>query len=292
MPNESEIASKIVEILSAAPGQKLPGTELATTLKSTCGFSSAVHGKLRDFVDAYAPSVVRVGQTGKDWIYQLKSAAASSTLSTQGADHPPTPAPSGTRQARTLETGVWKAFASPNSPFKLVANEETGELRDLPPGSPLPGGPWKQVPPCSVEKHLEIAAAWVQTLPDPKTRAFLETALKNGSGPASIFYETVKKLALAPQWNRFRTQRILAVFEEALQTMRIPWRQAAPGDRQAGVATVTRTGRTPYAAGSGPRFTPQRPREIAVAALERMSDAEIRNLPIPLGYVLDILEIR
>lgn len=260
-------SSKIVEILQSSPTRSKKGTDLATELKIH-GYAPAIHGKLREFIDMNVPSVVRVAHAGKDWIYGLKPPEPAVDGMAAGTARPRH------RDTPVLETTVWKTFASPNTPFRLYGNQETGELRVIPPNLAAPDGAgWKVIQSCSAQQHMQIAEAWVETIADAKIRSFLETTLRAGSGPDSLFFETVKKFGLLSQWNKFRTQRIVTVFQTTLDQLGIPVKDAEPV-----AATTTSTNDAAHAPKSAPSGNPpskpngRNARDVALAALQRMSE--------------------
>lgn len=292
--SEAEIATKIVELLSNNPTHSVRGAELAVLLKDACGYSSAVHGKLRELVDTHVPLVVRrhVAGAGMDWIYTLKSA-----LPAVSDDPTATPPAQPIYEAKSSHQGhgfwkvdpkVWKTFVSPTGLFKLFGNHETGQFVVLPQEAAPPEGPWKHIPSCTVDDHLNTANKWFKTVSDPRVRSLLETAIKTGTGPDSIFYETVKKFELTLEWNKFRSKRLLVLLDAHLVELGIPKRDSAVSIPSVGHATETARQRVE----DGSTQHPQRALDIALAAVRRMTDAEIRNLSIPLGHVLDVLNIR
>jgi hypothetical protein len=268
------IADTILEIIDAAANKQVLGTKLASLLSARTNFTSSVHGKLREFVDKNTPDVVRIAPSGKDWIYGRKG-VQSKVL------------PAATFR---LSEPVWKTYASPSSPYTLFANKSTGELCVIPPrGTPLVE-PWVRIPACPPDVHLEIAKAWVAGLASDHKRLMLEGVLESGSGPQSAFYQSVVTLKLIPEWQVFRRTRISEHFESIL--------------RGSGVPLIAPILPTPPA--SIPKLEPQqsasslpasevaesRLREVVLAAVRRMADTELRALPIPVGYVFDILGLR
>jgi hypothetical protein len=296
--SESEIAAKIVEVLSSKPERRMRGTELAAVLKDTCGYSSAVHGKLREFVDTHAPAVERVSRAGMDWVYGLKSCPAEGEAPTDNLRNEAVAASGSSETPATtqkrpeikrhvpatfwkVDPKVWKTFVSPSAVFTLFGSRDTGELLVLPNGSLAPAGPWDQISSCTADDHVRAASDWLKTVSDSAVRQQLETALQNGTGPQSEFFATVERCGLAQRWNSFRTKRLLGMLERRLAELGIPKRNAVVSQRA--------TTESPASNGTG--ISKRHVLSIATAALGRMTNNEIRNLPIPLGHVLDVLDI-
>lgn len=289
MSTNEEIAAQIVEIVRQAPGQKILGTQLAVDLRRAAGFDPNVHGRLKNFISTNVPSVQRIGPSGGDSFYGMAGDGNGEPETTEGPVIPASPVDPETL-SRTLDGSIWKVYASPGSMFHLVGNPKTGELRVIAPGLPTPETPWVAIPSCPVSVHTEIAKAFLAQLQDGEKRAALEEIVdKSGSGPESGFYQKVAAFRLVPEWIQFRRKKIIAQLAAALQDAGIAYHGS--------VAKFRSTIRTPpvkhYEARSEP-VTPQviDIRYIALAAVQKMSVAELRTLSIPLGYILDIISNR
>jgi hypothetical protein len=233
--------------------------------------------------------VKRLERSGGDWYYGL---ADSPERGTPGdSSNPPEAKQLELWALERLGTGpVWKTYASPATPFRLVGNTQTGALAVIQPGKPLPEAPWVAIPSCSVAQHAEIAKEFVLQIEELPKRSILQELIERaGSGPSSGFHQKVRDLGLGPAWARFRRDRILDHLKAALRSSGVEFSEVVdlkpvPPQR---MALGLRDSHLPTSPSSPPSGLDIR--KLAVAAVSRMSETELRSLPIPLGYVLDII---
>jgi hypothetical protein len=171
----------------------------------------------------------------------------------------------------------------------LAGNPQNGKLTVILPGVPVPESPWVTIPSCSTAQHAEIAKRFIEQVDDPVKRVALQDIVDRvGSGPSSGFHEKVRESGLGPQWARFRRDRVLEYLAAALDSAGIDPVEVVAVEKPKPPV------RPPESAGdySAPRPASRMGiniQQVVTAAVGRMSDAELRNLPIPLGYILDII---
>ena len=111
----------------------------------------------------------------------------------------------------------------------------------------------------------------------------------SGSGPSSAFLVAVREKGLASEWSQFRIAKIREFFESSLREKTIPLNAKLTSTAKPKAEITVKS--LPQSAVSLP-LDPSRFREVILAAVQRMSDDELRKLPIPAGYIVDSLEKR
>jgi len=282
-----EAASRISQIIQERPGQTMPGSMLALALRlSLPDFAPYQFGALnfRDFIRKHVPSVREIGKAGEDIIYGRKDpepcSAETPAVSGPAAQRAPDPV------LLSVDIPIWKTYASPLTLHRLFGNTETGDLRVVAPGEVAPSLPWVNIPPCAAEVHLRIANEYLQTIQDEGLRKALGAAL---TGPRwwTGFFLMANQLGLASSWYEFRRRRILTELTNTLQELSVPFKgpklTIGPRPRAQSEVPVSLSARARP-------MDEELIRQLALAAVKRMSVEELRTLSLPLGYVAD--EIR
>jgi hypothetical protein len=266
-----EVAAAIKEIV-ATEGQIL-GSRLSALLKTRFpDWSPRDFGvrSLREFVAAHVTGVLLVGRSGMDVIY--------------GLEQPPT-----TDDQRT-NVNFWRVWVSPKSPYALAVDRASAILTAVQRGSSAESGKIVLDPP-EVEAHREIAREFLSGLPadlQPK----LQTALDSSSPQWWRAWTRALRTAecLAP-WSAFRRQKLedhlssklraagfeAPVIDAILKGVR---EQQAPMPPQ-----MQRTIKATFSKLDNGDML----RRIVTESVQRMSSAELRELRLPLGIVLDAL---
>ncbi len=283
------ISAFLVDFLNKTPGRTLSGTQIAQVLRiAHPDFSPASFGcyNVRNFISKYVRSVREVGRAGADFIYGV-SPAASLTPTSSGAPVSDAPFVQSRSRSGYLDAKVWKTFTAPMTPFTLVGNQQTGEIRVQSSKDPEPEKPWVRVPSLSAEFHRELAVEFVANLTSDDSRKILSDTL---SRPRwwNEFYSAVMGLALARQWNSFRSRKIMQNYEGSLKALGIPLSQEQTVRSTSSPAPISPPPKQLQMFQTG---EDSRLRKLAIRAVERMTISELRALSIPLGYVADELEI-
>ncbi len=288
MHSTEGIASRISDYIQTLPTKTVSGTELAQYLKfSFPGWNPYSYGarNLRVFLERFVPSVVPVGRMGGDILY-----GSSTRKRDQPAEQsqPAVPAVQASTQSETptptLHRELWKAYSSPNSPWRIYANTQTGEISLSGPGRAGLTEPWIAIPPCSPETHLQIAKNFISGLTDENKRETLQKALAQPRW-WDQFYFVAPQLGLLRDWQLYRRREILRDFAESLVRLGIP-AKSKPVTYPAKLPQTREQALSREPAQQGPGDN-DRFRRAVISAVGRMSISELRTLSIPVGYFLD-----
>src|SRR6266581_28355 len=157
------ISAFLIDFLNRTPGRTLKGTQVAQVLKIAYpDFNPMNFGcyNIRNFISKYVRPVNEVGRAGADFIYSIGTPAVQTTASSTESKPEIKPVESEFRSTY-LDTRVWKTFTTPLSPFNLVANPQTGEMRVLSSREPEPDQPWVRVHSFTAEFHKTLASEFV-----------------------------------------------------------------------------------------------------------------------------------
>lgn len=276
----SVIVELIRETLAAAAQGELTGSNIAPAIRSKFpAFTPMAYGcvNLRAFLQRYAPEIYSIGRRGMDYSYSLSSSPSRSDALLGHADG------SSRGLAILHDTKVWKTFASPRDDYQLFGHPANGELRVVGPNETLLDAPWVKIPPCSSEKHREIACEFISQVRKEDQQA-LEGTLDQDNWWIA-YYQTLDSLGLASRWNEFRRTRIVDEFKQTLtdlgiplhprtDRMRLPKPIPPPGQVRS-VATIA--------------LSVVALREVAHRVVDKLSYEDLRRLPVPIGSLLDSL---
>jgi hypothetical protein len=291
MSSPAVISSQIVEIITHTPDQKILGTRLADQLRRVTEFDPAIHGKLGLFITRHAPLVQRLERKGGDWYYGLRTMSPNQDNLPFSEKIPESRTPPNEPGALERLSGpAWKTFVSPHSRHRLMGNPQTGKLTVVSPGMPLPESPWIPVPSCSVSQHADIAKAFVAQLGDTACRSSLEDIIASaGSGPDSGFHEKVRELGLGLEWSPFRRAKIIEILASSLKSLGITFQEVVDFNWKGNKVETPQFHPKPPEPSVNYRSEQIDVQRIVAAAVVKMSNSELRQLPIPLGYILDVL---
>lgn len=271
-----EISSAIRSIV--ASGGELPGSRLAAVLQERQpGWRPADFGarSLREFVAANVTGVVVVGRAGMDVIYGLEG--AKGPASPEAALLPP------------VQPDFWRIWVSSNSPYVLLVDRTSAVVKAVPRGTSATEDEILLVPP-DVDVHRSVAQEFLARVSDG-SRARLQEILEQ---PLDRWWQSwVRELrgsSLLSDWNtfrrhafegRFRSQLLAAAMSEASSD------RVLAEIRQRHLDAPQRRRSSLHA--SAEREDGEDIRRVVLEAVRRMSIAELRDLRLPLGVVLDVL---
>lgn len=301
-PDLLEVGAAVQHFVQANGPQ--PGSVIGGYLGKSFAFSARSRGlpSLTAFLREYVPSLRPVGQSGDDIVWGL----------------------AGEEQDRSdIGEVVWQAVTSPNSARRVavLVHLPTGQWagRTIPDGEPIAGlnppeltgvspeqmvpddPEWRRVFPLSTTVHEEFAKRFLQREDIGPLRAVLEDALQRPRWWMRWRQLLGTRPDLLQVWIDERSRSIHALLQETLESfgmqdavieraLRVP----APG-RPANDAEES-PDPLPVRRGNRTSVVPKRNlgddaalRAIAIAVLERLSAAELRELRLPLGIVLDAL---
>ncbi len=274
--NVQEIGSAIKEIVEAS-GQ-IPGSRLSTALKARVpGWSPADFRlrSLREFIATHVTDVVVAGRSGMDVIYALAGAVPAAPI----VATPP-----------MAEVDFWRVWVSPNSPHALAVDRTGVGILAVPRRGAVSSSQLLLEPP-GVDVHRDVAKAFLATVPPP-LQASLKAVLDSRSDAWwQAWLRELRGTEHLSGWNTFRRQqledRLAAVLREAgLEQTSVDGVLNLIRERH--VVASPRSRRT-ISGGSAFHDGDTALRRLVIEAAQRMSAAELRELRLPLGIVLDVL---
>jgi OST-HTH/LOTUS domain len=284
MIDPSTIATDLSRLVQSSPNSQILGSALAVLIKRVHpDFQSETFGcrNLRDFIRRYAKDIFEAARRGGDIVYSTALMPATSVDSTRVQEFRRISAvPAPVRQL-TISTPVWKTFASPNAFYRIFANRETGEFRTLRRIDDPLDDPWVQVQSCSPASHLQIAREFVENLADESTKSELSKILGLESWWGHFFVAT-RGFGIERLWSGFRRRKLHVEFEQQLKSLGVPAPfSIAPAPIVAGPPVLTAPGPPPELEGDDVL------RRLASAIINRLPTSDLREVWVPLGYVLD-----
>ena len=286
MQDAMVIGADISRLVQNSPNNKLPGSALAVLLKRGYpDFRPEDFGSrnLREFIRKYAKEVFEDGKNGGDIRYAVTLLPSMGEASSRQQEFRAISSIPAIPRRLTVDTPVWKTFASPTAPYRIYANRETGEFRVLHAQQPAPEGAWVQVLSCPPETHIQIAKEFIDGLSDDSAKNQLTKILGLDSWWNHFFF-SARNFGVERQWSAFRRRRLHAELERGLRSLGIP----LPFSSQ----------QPAYVPSIADSMQPQpiaeqqidsKVRRIAAAVIRRLSDSELREVWLPLGHVLDEL---
>jgi hypothetical protein len=296
MVTSEEVASNISSLIESSRNQKITGVELSVLVRHKFpDFLPDRHGcrNLRGFIQRFAPAITEVGRSGADVVYGVRRSTDTPKSSyTEVSDTTPpvaTPAAIGARPDAYISSTVWKTFVTPVSPFKLYANTETGAFEVIPPGGESLQSPWVQIPSCSAEVLRQIARDFIASLSDEPSQKALESTLTQSGLWWNNYYSVSQQLGLEWRWKQYRRRRIVHELESSLKQHCVPLAGmlAASSNRRSTQQPLP--ARPTTAAGLS---EDSRLRSLAIEVVRKMQISELRELKVPLGYVIDALTVK
>lgn len=279
----ADISGDIVDIV--ANGQ-VQGGRLGHELRSRHpGWSAADVGarNLRDFIERFVPGVKVVGHAGLDVVYgPSNSEPGSSALADTAAV--------GDRPA-TGNMNLWRIWVSPNSPYAIAVDHETGRVTTM----ARDGSGNEQIAklePASQVMHREIAREFINGL-DGSAASRLTTALDApGDDWWQSWFSEIQSSGLSERWQRHRTSALDAGLKESIKLLQLTdlaselVYEAVCDDRLVRRVTA-KSSLVPSAVHRSP---PSDLLTIVAAVVQQMSLHDLRELKLPVGLVLDIVQ--
>lgn len=269
-----EAANVIKSIVALDP---IPGSRLSPLLKAQLpDWDPAALGvrNLREFIAAHVPEVVVAGRSGMDVIYALAGTAAEASASGSSGS-----------------VDFWRIWVSPKSPYDLAVDGAKATIRGLRRGEKAEAGEVVLVSPAA-DVHRSIAQTFLTTLP-PSIQPKLQAAFESGS---KHWWQTwVRDLRGADHlegWISFRQEQFETQLTDELR---------AKGLDQSvidHIMTNVRGNRgTPRPTTDDVKDKPAKWETIdraalirlVTAAVQQLSLAELRELRLPVGVVVDLL---
>lgn len=275
----SEIGTEISRLVQTSPNGQILGSALAVLVKRFHpDFRAEDFGcrNLRDFIRMYSKGVFEIAKRGTDVLYSASLLPAMSEGSTRAQEfrdmhavpaHPPRP---------ILPTQAWKTFTSPNEFYRLFANRASGEFRVLRRGDPPLSEPWVLVQSCLPSVHLQIARDFTENLSDEVAKIELAKVLGLESW-WTHFFLAARRFGLEREWSAFRRRKLHAELDQQLKSLGVP------------LPVSPRRANSPAKsfAVPPPVVDDMFLRRIASAVIGKLPSSDLREVWLPLGYVLD-----
>ena len=280
MQNEQQIADFIIEQVNSS--RNISGARLGYALTQFAPDYRLRFGTLRSIVERLcAKSVGVIPPNGPGDVYYVPVSMLSSTI----AETKPSETPA----------DFWKAFTTPSSPSTLCLNKESGDFRLRLRSDPESSTPWVDVPPTTNDDHRKIASEFLAEIA-PEHRSSFEEILKVPGfwSPWVARLRTFEQAKYSKAWAAFRFNKLCELYLQTLKSAGIAEDFAAESLRRLKAfktaaykqtkTTATGSPAAPSSSSSGLSL-----RRLATAALEAMSEDELRRVWLPLGPVADAI---
>ena len=283
----AEIAQYLTESVKSSPTKTLTGGQLSLLIKVRYLDFDPIQYQaknLRAFVQEHVPELRIVGKAGMDIRYGLESTPQEGLQQSESVPVVHGAEPLAPLRVLLSTPRVWKTFVSPTSPFRVSVQPTTGQIRVVHVTERTPED-WRTIEPISANVLLEVARDFVSELPQLQQDALAETL--NRPKWWLPFFDVLRTLSLKSRWIVFRRRSIVEEFERAMGKLERPM------DLEQHATPVVEP--RPAPAGTPPPVTVDSKlrssvaRRLALKAVEKMSDSELRSLNLPLGYIIDAL---
>jgi|GEM_PF-4081229 len=276
---QEDVSTRILALAEESPNKTISGGRLSELLKHHVpGFNLNDYGakNLRAFIrDHLSGKLNELGKVGTDIVYGLPGAVPAETQQ-KGASN------------AKITQEVARVFRSPNAPFELHANRDTGLIRVVEKGSAIQDS-WVRVTPASSETLREIARGFASEMPEDDRRQLMRIFddYPNAWWPRFSIY--IQEKNLCKQWIGFKSRRLNSALEVELHNL-----------------GIIRTGITQVA--SEPESRPQafiphadsiedaspsdELRDVILRVVQKLAISELRELKFPVGDVYDALKQR
>lgn len=284
MLDANAIGADLSRLVQSSPNRTILGSSLAVLLRRVHpAFRPEDFGcrNLRDFVRRYVKEVFENAKRGTDIEYcaALLPTMGETSNSQQELQKMSSRPVLGRRLFITA--AVWKTFVTPKSFYRAFANRETSEFRVLQRHEETPAAPWVSVPSCSPEAHVRIAREFVENLPDETAKTELTKILGLDTWWYHFFL-SARNFGVERQWSAYRRRRLHDEFEQHLKSLGVPLPSSVPPAPAATISSVTETDSPP-----APDDENSALRRIAAGVIRRLPASDLREVWLPLGYVLD-----
>lgn len=270
MTEKSEVIEAVWRLVAEA-GEIL-GSKLAMDLKAAIpDWSAEDFGarSLRDFIVSNVDGVFVAGRSGMDVVYSTSP--------------PKDGQPAGAAKAEPA-ADAWRAWVSPNSPFALAFNTANGNTVLIKRAESVPEG-HVRIEPTTVEEHRAIARDFLGSVAEPARDTLRAIVDSPDEQWWRRWLAELEKMGDLATWNTFRHERLRELLKARLdasgldETARITAAGTVAQSRQ---PRSRKRSRTPQ--------TRNDVRAIVAAVIEKMSEEDLRDLKLPVGLVLDVLD--
>jgi hypothetical protein len=285
-----EIVRELREAVGKTAGAGLAGSALRRLVDQVDPSFHPLHygaTNLRGFIEQHAPDLRIIGKTGMDPVYGF--AAWPDRAATQPPVLPADEA-----------ADLWRIWVSPRSPYELLVNRTTGEVRASRSGTGQSAPALLVVRAAPDTTHRAIVADFIEELREagsPSHAPLRDLFEQAGTSWVRAWLMAMKTAPaeLRAEWHRYRRARLVTRLCEELE------RAGLPSEiREAALRRIT-------SGDSLPRAQPAEPqplvsalpssvqprdeslRDLALAIVARMNDDDISRLLVPLGLAREAL---
>ena len=294
MISREEVALRILALAEEPPDKIISGGRLSELLKhSFSGFSTTQYGarNLRAFIREHLSGKLNeVGKVGMDILYGPPGAMPPQrpvppvhTYPTLQSSQPSTkPIPVG-----NISHDIFRVFKSPNSPFELHANRDTGVINVVDAGSDLQN-PWVRISPANADTLLQVARDFAAQLSDDSHRKALTHILDQS--PHAWWQKVwpyVQDRGLSGQWLAFKNKHLLSKLEAELRDRGV----MTSGISAAPLVPIQERPNPSSREDSvmEPHLDTNDLRDVILKVVGRLPLSELRSLKLPVGDVLDAI---
>ena len=269
-----EVATAVEALVAPAP---LLGSQLAAKLRvEITDWDPASFGvrNLKEFISRHVPSVVVARRSGMDVVY----ATAGTEVELSESRTPPP-------QNGTI--GVWRVWLSPRSPYALAIDADMAGLHAIHRAADNVPGDARLDPPDGAF-HRSLAHTFLRELaasPPGLVDAANSTA-RDWWQTWSAHLETAGHLS---DWMRFRSERFAEHLVEGLVAKGVSLEAAQGIVEHARADQPAKRMRIQRVADRLPDKAGDELRRVVLNAIGRMSSADLRDLRLPVGVVLDVI---
>ncbi len=263
-------------IAQSVRGGSTQGSQLAHMLRSQYPDwtpQQAGARNLRDFVERFVEGVTVIGRSGMDVIYGVVAQDGSSL-------HAPSAGDRG-------DVNLWRIWVSPNSPYALAVDPGSGDVIDVPRSTSASEG-HVRLEPAPQDAHQEIAQGFARRF--EAQHDALVGRIGTSDGWWRDWQRVVRSLGLEPAWHEYRS----AELEERLRsTLGVLGLSGEAFDRALGVIVRDRSRRRSDSSSQQRAPTEHLDLQaILLDAIPKMDTSDLRQLKIPVGVLLDVIEQR
>ncbi len=294
-----ELAVTIAHSVTSSPSKTLPGSDIGQIIQNQwpkISFLSLGVANLREFIGKYVPSVTQVAWSGGDPVYgtglDIPTIASVPIKETAMA---PLQAP-----VQHHSTGEgWRVWVSPSSPYVIAVDRETLAVRVTLPGQSNEFE--AELRPASATFHRQMAKKFLQAVQDGIPAELKDGLDQLASDPDPQWFRrwTSYIRERLPEINeRWLEHRRKSLLQELGRNLKDVGLENANVDRAVQNVLALDSPRRSLQTLTNPKLKGAAGRsvdepdliQIVQAVVGRMTDADLRSLPLPVGLVVDVMK--
>lgn len=240
---------------------------------------------LKEFVEKHVDGVEVVARAGMDVVYGLEGTAEP------GSSPGGHTTSSGRESYSPRSVNLWRIWVSPNSPYAMAVDRTDGSISTTGRDETVGEG-FFRLDPMDQARHRQVARDFLTELDGydvSDLAAILDGAAEDWWQP---WFRKLQSMGVDDRWRRAR----VGAFESLLDGSLAGQGLSAPVAERVKAAIVQdrfaqRTATQASTRSSAPVGLDQPPlAQIVVEAVQRMSVSDLRQLKLPVGIVLDVVQ--